>query len=221
VASINKRTAKRLARLTALLVLTVLALLIGVTTAGAQRQIVVTVAIRDFYFEPSQLIIEPGTAVQWVNESTSQHTVFATSPAGAFRSGTLHPGESFTHTFPQRFPKASPDSRTKPGTYEYLCEIHPGMKASVTFSESGGKAPTQKEVPAQGREGTSIQQPPAVPRGGEVSTQEREDTAIQQPPTAPRTGGLDPLLLIGLLVVIAALGVLGWVVRRRSSQSER
>jgi plastocyanin len=216
VASINKRTAKRLARLTALLVLTVLALLIGVTTAGAQRQKVVTVAIRDFYFEPSQLLIEPGTAVQWVNESTSQHTVFATSPAGAFRSGTLHPGESFTHTFPQRFPKASPDSRTKPGTYEYLCEIHPGMKASVTFSESGGKAPTQKEVPTQGREGTSIQQPPAVPRGGEVSTQEREDTAVQQPPTAPRTGGLDPLLLIGLLVVVAALGVLGWVVRRRS-----
>jgi plastocyanin len=100
----------------------------------------VTVSIRDFYFEPSQLVVEPGTTVQWVNEGTTQHTVFATSPAGAFRSGTLHPGESFTHTFPQRFPKASPDSPTKPGTYEYLCEIHPGMRASVTFSESGGKA---------------------------------------------------------------------------------
>ena len=152
MASINKRTAKRLAYLTALLVLTVLALLIGMMTADAQRQRMVTVAIRDFYFEPSQLVIEPGTAVQWVNESTTRHTVFATSPAGAFRSGTLHPGESFTHTFPQRFPKASPDSRTKPGTYEYLCEIHPGMKASVTFSESGGKAPTQEKVPTQGRE---------------------------------------------------------------------
>src|SRR5215218_4074565 len=171
-----------------LLVLTVLALSIGMMTADAQRQRVVTVTIRDFYFEPSQLVIEPGTAVQWVNESTTRHTVFATSPAGAFRSGTLHPGEPFTRTFPQRFPKASPDSRTKPGTYEYLCEIHPGMKASVTFSESGGKAPTQ----------------------------ESEGTAVQQPPTAPRTGGLDPLNLIGLLVVIAALGILGWVIRRRS-----
>ena len=95
------------------------------------------------------------------------------------------------------------------------------MKASVTFSESGGKAPTQEKVPTQGREGTSLQQPPEVPRGGEVPIQEREDTAVQQSPTAPRTGGLDPLLLIGLLVVVAALGVLGWVVRRRSSQSER
>ncbi len=43
----------------------------GVTTAGAQRQKVVTVAIYDFYFEPSQLIVEPGTTVQWVNEGTT------------------------------------------------------------------------------------------------------------------------------------------------------
>ncbi len=197
--------------------MTVLTLLIGVTTAGAQRQKVVTVAIRDFYFEPSQLIVEPGTTVQWVNEGTTQHTVFATSPAGAFRSGTLRPGESFTHTFPQRFPKASPDSPTKRGTYEYLCEIHPGMRASVTFSESGGKAPTQKEVPTQGREDTPTQQPPTVPRGGEVTTQEREDTAVQPPPAASRTGGFDPLLLIGLLVIVAAVGILGWAVRRRFS----
>lgn len=197
--------------LSALLSVALLALLLGAATAGAQRQKVVTVAIYDFYFEPSRLIVEPGTMVQWVNEGTTQHTALATSPAGAFRSGTLYPGESFTHTFPQRFPKASPDSTTKPGTYEYLCEIHPRMRATVTFSESGGKAPTQR------REDTPIQQPPTVPKGGEVPTQESEDTAVQQPPTAPRTGGLDPLLLIGLLVVLATLGVLGWAVRRRSS----
>ena len=183
----------------------------GATTTAAQHERVVTVSVRDFYFEPSQLIVEPGTTVRWVNAGTTQHTVFATSPAGAFRSGTLHPGESFTHTFPQRFPKASPDSPTKPGTYEYLCEIHPDMRASVTFSESGGKAPTQE------REDTSIQQPPTVTRSGEVPTQEREDTIVQQPHTAPRTGGLYPLLLIGLLMIVAALGVLRWAIRRRSS----
>ncbi len=195
----------------------VLALLMGSTTAAAQREKVVTVAIRDSYFEPSRLIVEPGTTVRWVNEGTTHHTVFATSPAGAFRSGTLHPGESFTHTFPQRFPKASPDSSTKPGTYEYLCEVHPSMRASVTFRESGGKATTQEEVPTQGRKDTPAQQPPAVSRDGEVPTQEREDTAGQQPYTAPRTGGIYPLLLIGLLVVVAALGGLRWAVRRRSS----
>ena len=91
------------------------------------------------------------------------------------------------------------------------------MRASVTFSESGGKAPTQEEVATQGRKDAPTQQPPAVPRGGEIPTQEREHTAVQQPPTALRTGGLDPLLLIGLLVVVAALGVMGWAFRRRSS----
>jgi plastocyanin len=153
-------------------------------SAGAQSQSVVMVAIRDFYFEPSQLIIEPGTTVQWVNEGTTQHTVLATSPAGAFLSGTLNPGESFTYTFPQRFPRPSPDGTTitTPGTYRYLCEIHPDMKGSVTFGEPQ-------------REGTIVQQPSAVP---------------------PRTGGLGPILVIGLLVVIA-VGILGWVIKRRSA----
>ncbi len=197
------------------------------TPAGAQpHQEVVRVSIRDFYFEPSQLLIEPGTTVRWVNEGTTQHTVFATSPAGAFLSETLDPGETFTHTFPQRFPRPSPDSSTKPGTYEYLCKIHPGMKASVTFRESGGRAPIQETVPrTQGREDTSIQQPPAVPRDGEgpaheevPPTQEREDATVEPPPPrGPSTGGPDPVLLIGLLAVAAVVGVLGWAVKRRSS----
>ncbi len=196
------------------------------TPASAQPQEPVRVSIRDFYFEPSQLLIEPGTTVLWVNEGTTQHTVFATSPAGAFLSETLDPGEAFTHTFPQRFPRPSPDSSTTPGTYRYLCKIHPGMKATVTFTESGGKAPSQETVPRnQGREDTPVQQPPAVPRGGEVPaqeerppTQEHEDAAVEQPPaTGPSTGGPGPVLLIGLLAVVAVVGVLGWAVKRRSS----
>ena len=72
------------------------------------------------------------------------------------------------------------------------------MRASVTFSESGGKAPIQEGVATQGRKGTPTLPSPAAPRGGEIPTQEREDTAVQQPTTASRIGGLDPLLLIGL-----------------------
>src|SRR5829696_9381911 len=133
-----------------------LGLLIGMTTADAQSQKVATVSIRDFYFEPSQLVIEPGTTVQWVNEGTTQHTVFATSPAGTFLSGTLNPGESFTYAFPQRFPRPSPDSSTvQPGTFRYICEIHPEMKGSVTFGEPQRDAPTVEQPPTN-------QQPPPV-----------------------------------------------------------
>jgi len=166
------------------------ALLVVAPNAGAQSQKVATVSIRDFYFEPSQLIIEPGTTVRWVNEGATQHTVFATSPAGAFISGTLNPGESFTYTFPQGFPRPSPDSTVQPGTFRYICEIHPEMKGSVTFGEPQ-------------RDGTTVQQPPT--------------TTVQQPPTVPRTGGLNPILPISLLVVVVAVGLLGWAIKRRSS----
>jgi plastocyanin len=191
-----------------LVALLTVALLMVAPNAGAQSPKVATVAIRDFYFEPAQLIIEPGTTVQWVNEGTTQHTVFATSPAGTFLSGALNPGESFTHTFPQRFPRPSPDRSTvQPGTFRYICKIHPEMKGSVIFGSvifgepKREPPPVQQPLPDQ-QPPTSVQQPP---------------TTVQQPPTTiPRTGGLSPIVLISLLVVVA-VGVLGWAIKRRSS----
>ena len=185
-APINESISKRLAGLVALLSV---ALLMVAPNAGAQSQKVATVSIRDFYFEPSQLVIEPGTTVQWVNEGTTQHTVFATSPAGTFLSGTLNPGESFTYTFPQRFPRPSPDRSTvQPGMFRYICKIHPEMKGSVIFSEPG-------------REASPVQQPSA--------------TVPQPPTTIPKTGGVSPILLISLAVVVA-VGLLGWLIKRGS-----
>src|SRR5215210_3930518 len=145
-APINESISKRPAGLVALLSV---ALLMVAPNASAQSQKVATVAIRDFYFEPSQLIIEPGTTVQWVNEGTTQHTVFATSPAGTFLSGTLNPGESFTYIFPQRFPRRSPDSTVQPGTFRYLCKIHPEMKGRVIFGAKREAPPVQQAPPDQ------------------------------------------------------------------------
>ena len=168
----------------------------------------VTVAIRDFYFEPSQLVIEPGTTVKWVNEGTTQHTVFATSPAGTFLSGTLNPGESFIYTFPQRFPRPSPDRSTvQPGTFRYICEIHPEMKGSVIFGEP------QREATAV-QPASPVQQPP---RDQQPTPDQQPPTTVQQPPTVPSTGGLSPILLIGLAVLVAVGVFLGWAIKRRSS----
>src|ERR687894_2835006 len=168
----NMGSAKQLAYLTTLLALAllVLLLLMSAATAGAQSQEAVTVAIRDFYFEPSQLVIEPGTTVQWVNEGTTQHTVFATSPAGTFLSGTLKPGESFTYTFPQRFPRPSPDGSTvQRGTFRYICKIHPEMKGRVIFGEPQREATTVEQPPTN-------QRPPRVP----------QPPPDQQPPPNPQ-----------------------------------
>jgi len=178
------------------------ALLIVASNAAAQSQKVVTVSSRDFYFEPSQRIVEPGTMVQWINEGTTQHTVLATSPAGAFLSETLSPGESFTHTFPQRFPRPSPDRSTvQPGTFRYICKIHPEMKGRVVFGEPQPEARPEQQPPP-------VQQPPA---------DQQAPTTVQQPPTTiPKTGGLSPIMLISLAVLVA-VGLLGWAIKRRSS----
>jgi plastocyanin len=185
-----------------LVALLFIALLMVAPNAGAQSQKVATVSIRDFYFEPSQLVIEPGTTVQWVNEGTTQHTVLATSPAGTFLSGTLNPGESFTYTFPQRFPRPSPDRSTvQPGMFRYICKIHPEMKGSVIFGEPQREATTVEQPPP-------VQQPPP--------DQQPPATVPQPPTTIPKTGGLSPILLISLAVIVA-VGLLGWAIKRRSS----
>jgi plastocyanin len=108
-------------RLTYLSTLALLAMLILVPNAGAQESR--TVYIRDFYFSPGSITVEPGTTVTWVNQGQAPHT--ATQTDGAFDSGTLQPGESYSYTFNQA------------GTYAYYCQIHPDMTGTIVVSGGG------------------------------------------------------------------------------------
>jgi plastocyanin len=114
-------------------------------TARAQDQNVVTVPIRDFFFDPANITVKPGTTVMWVNEGTHPHTV--TSDDGQFDSETLMPGDSFMVTF------------SGSGTLTYHCEIHEFMMGSVTVSDSGGEAAPTEEIST----------PAAPPADGDMS----------------------------------------------------
>src|SRR5215204_4291219 len=94
-------------------------------TAGAQGK-TMTVSIKNFAFNPPNATVAPGTTVTWVNNDQAPHT--ATANNGAFDSGTLQPGQSYSFTF------------DKPGTYAYHCNIHPDMTATVTVSSASGSA---------------------------------------------------------------------------------
>lgn len=94
------------------------------------------VAIADFAFSPPILTITAGDTVTWMNEDQAVHT--ATSATGAFDSGDLAQGASFSFTF------------TTPGTYAYLCSPHPDMTGQIvvvaaapapTASTGGGPIP--------------------------------------------------------------------------------
>ncbi|MER6225047.1 plastocyanin/azurin family copper-binding protein [Streptomyces sp. 900105755] len=77
------------------------------------------VAIKNFAFAPATLKVPVGTTVTWTNEDTDAHTVTSTGPGGPLHSAALGTHATYSHTF------------TKPGTFAYLCTIHPFMTATV------------------------------------------------------------------------------------------
>jgi len=105
-------------RLLFLAALTLGAMLIFGSVAGAQKQATRTVVIQDFSFKPAHITIKRGTRVTWINKDSTTHT--ATANNGAFDSGHLRPGQRFSHTFKSA------------GKKSYHCEIHTDMRGSVT-----------------------------------------------------------------------------------------
>jgi plastocyanin len=83
----------------------------GTPVAGDQ------VTIDGFAFAPATLTVTPGTTVMWTNRDEEPHTVVASD--GSFHSPGMGTGATYTHTF------------AAPGTFEYVCSIHPMMRGTV------------------------------------------------------------------------------------------
>ena len=81
-----------------------------------------TVAIKNFAFGPAALTVKAGTTVTWTNQDTDPHTVTSQGP-GPLSSPALSNGARYSYTF------------TTPGTYRYLCTIHPFMTGTVTVTQ--------------------------------------------------------------------------------------
>ena len=77
-----------------------------------------TVAIADFLFGPQKLEVPRGTYVRWTNTDDSPHQVTVSS-AGGVRSDVLLKGQTAFMKFEE------------PGTYQYICGLHPNMKGTV------------------------------------------------------------------------------------------
>jgi plastocyanin len=76
-----------------------------------------SIAIETFAFDPPELRVVVGTEVTWTNEDPTQHTVTATD--GAFDSGVLDQGQSFSFTVETN------------GPVTYACVIHPDMTGTL------------------------------------------------------------------------------------------
>ncbi|MBA2278520.1 MAG: copper-binding protein [Chloroflexia bacterium] len=92
----------------------------------------------DLRFDPEHLVVTPGTAVTWVNDSAMPHTAtgdpgqnpvaethpeYIALPPGTepWGSELLQPGETYSHTF------------TVPGEYRYICipHVQSGMRGTI------------------------------------------------------------------------------------------
>jgi plastocyanin len=78
------------------------------------------IKIRNFKFEPANVAIAVGETVQLINLDEEPHT--ATSTDGAFNSKGLDTNQTWNYT------------ATKPGTFPYICSIHPFMKGTLTVT---------------------------------------------------------------------------------------
>jgi plastocyanin len=85
---------------------------------GSARVKTHTVVIEGTSFQPSRLTIAAGDTVVWINKDPFPHT--ATSTSGAFDSGSIAPEKSWKFKF------------VKNADLEYICTLHPTMKARVT-----------------------------------------------------------------------------------------
>jgi alcohol dehydrogenase (cytochrome c) len=87
------------------------------TTLGGTWTFEGTARALDFRFDPQRIQIPAGTTISWENQGSTIHTV--TAQNGAFDSGDLSAGQTFSY----RFDTA--------GSYIYVCSPHPWMVGEV------------------------------------------------------------------------------------------
>jgi len=76
------------------------------------------VLISHFKYQPDTLALKVGDTVEWQNVDIVPHTATAVDRK-TFDSGRIAKGASWRFTL------------TRKGTYDYLCTLHPNMKAKL------------------------------------------------------------------------------------------
>lgn len=77
--------------------------------------------MQHYLFIPETIAVPVGATVTWYNDDEVFHTV--TAADRSFDSKIIATNASFSHTF------------TQAGSYDYLCALHPAMKAKIVVGE--------------------------------------------------------------------------------------
>ncbi len=116
-------------------------------------------------FNPRSLTVDAGTTVRWRNNDSREHTVTANDRA--FDSGIMAVGATFTRVF------------NTPGTYAYVCLLHPDMTGTIAVRGTGGATPPPPPPPTP------------TPRPTPVVTPAPGSTTVQAVDFAFNPGAID------------------------------
>jgi plastocyanin len=201
-------------RLTAAATLASAGLLIA-PPAPAAHAATKSVVIAHYAFSPAALTVDVGSSITWTNTDTAPHDVTTTSGPVSIHSPTITTGKSWSYTF------------TVPGSYAYICSIHPDMRATITVRAAPTQSATTRAAAATPVPSSSAAAPPASHRAQRTaprSTVTSRSTSAAVVATAPTTSAapvaavqasattgtvLKPLLLVaGLVAAVATLCLL-------------
>jgi plastocyanin len=172
-----------------------------------------TVRIDDFAFDPSEVRVSVGQSVTWVfGSDPEQHTV-TPEDDGAFEgSGQLFTGDAYVVRF------------ETPGTFPYLCTLHPFMTGTVTVSDApvptatGAAASPPTAASAATAAASATVDQPAEPSGVVASP---ATTPGPTPADDAATGGGSAVLVVAALAALGLAGALGYMRGRRSSSGSQ
>ena len=81
-----------------------------------------SISISNFMYSPMSLTVKPGATISVTNKDSATHTLTASGPGG-FNTGDISHNQTKTFRAP-----------TKPGTYQYICNIHQYMMGTIKVS---------------------------------------------------------------------------------------
>jgi plastocyanin len=148
------------------------------------------VTIADFHFTPPTTTVHVGDTITWTNDGPSSHT--ATAKDGSFNTGTLSKGQNASHTF------------TKPGTYAYVCTIHPFMHGTITVLAAATTAPAPSTTTSSTPSTTTSAPSPSTTTSTPATA--TTASAATAKPTLPVTG-MDVLGAIAAGAVLLGCGL--------------
>jgi plastocyanin len=174
------------------------------------------VSMANYAFAPASITVTAGDTVIWTNTDQAPHDVTTTSAPVAVHSSMLSKGQSWSYTF------------STPGSYAYICSVHPDMKATVivrprptaavTTAAAAPRTQVRKLTPVAraitSRPSARKQRVPHTAAAPATATP--ASTTAAAPTTAPPVAAsapvapsLRPLLLVtGLVAAVATLCLL-------------